>query len=79
MNEYHVSFILIDTPKPQPEISFNFLPDHVKIVVSMNQGVLLYHIYNGSSYYMCNLNPKDEITCYYLMKWTMLSNNDKRS
>jgi hypothetical protein len=57
-NEYHVFFILIDTSKPQPKISFNFLPDHEEIVVSTNQEVLFYHTYNGSCYYVCNLAIK---------------------
>lgn len=42
-NENYVSFISIDTLKPHPEISFDFLPDHVEIVALTNQGVLLCH------------------------------------
>jgi hypothetical protein len=44
-NEYHVSFVSINTPKPHPEISFDFLPDHVEIMALTNQGVLLCHTY----------------------------------
>jgi hypothetical protein len=36
-NEYHVSFVSIDTLKPHPEISFDFFPDHVEIVALTNQ------------------------------------------
>jgi hypothetical protein len=34
--EYHVSFVSIDTLKPYPEISFDFLPNHMEIVASTN-------------------------------------------
>jgi len=44
-NEYHVSFVSINTLKPHPEISFDFFPDHVKIVALINQRVLLFHTY----------------------------------
>jgi hypothetical protein len=45
-NEYHVSFILTDTLKPHPEISFDFLSNHVKIVASTNQKALVFLTYN---------------------------------
>jgi len=57
-NEYQVSFISINTIKPHPEMSFEFLPDHVEIVASTNQKVLLYHAYHKPCYYVCNPTTK---------------------
>jgi len=53
-NEYHISFVSIDTSKPHPEMSFDFIPDHVEILTSTNQRVLLYHAYHGLCYYVGN-------------------------
>lgn len=48
----HVLFLSIDTLKLYYVMSFDFLIDHVKIITSRNQGVLLCHAYNGLQYYM---------------------------
>jgi hypothetical protein len=68
-NEYHISFVLIDTSMHHPKMSFNFLPSHVEIMTSTNQGVLLCHTYNGPCYYMCNHNTK---------QWKRISNPQTR-
>jgi hypothetical protein len=39
-------------------MSFEFLPDHVEIVASTNQKVLLYHAYHKPCYYVCNPTTK---------------------
>ena len=67
LNEYHASFVSIDTSKPHLEMSIDFLPNYIEIVASTNQSVLLCHTYNEPWYYMDNptnrqgwtiLNPK---------------------
>jgi hypothetical protein len=68
-NEYHISFVLIDTSMHHPKMWFNFLPSHVEIMTSTNQGVLLCHAYNGPCYYMCNHNTK---------QWKRISNSQTR-
>jgi hypothetical protein len=52
------SFISIDTPKSHPEISFDFISNHVEIVTLINQGVLPCHTHNKPCYYVCNLTTK---------------------
>jgi hypothetical protein len=68
-NEYHIFFVLTNTSKPFPEISFDFLPNNMEIVALINQRVLLCHSHNGSYYYEYNpttkqwqkiLNPKTQ-------------------
>jgi len=53
-NEYQISFVSTDTLKTHTQISFDFLPEHVEIVSSTNQGVLLCHAHNKSCYYVCD-------------------------
>ena len=52
-NEYHIYFVSTDPLKTNTQISFDFLLEHVEIVSSTNQGVLLCHAHNKSSYYVC--------------------------
>jgi len=52
-NEYQVFFVSTNGLKNHPQISFDFLPEHAKIVSSTNQGVLLCHAHNKSCYYVC--------------------------
>jgi F-box interacting protein len=52
-NKYQVPFVSTDAVKTHMQIPFDFLPEHVEIVSSTNQGVLLCHAHNKSCYYVC--------------------------
>jgi hypothetical protein len=52
-NKYQVSFVSTDAVKTHMQIPFDFLPEHVEIVSSTNQGVLLCRAHNKSCYYVC--------------------------
>ena len=52
-NKYQVSFVSTDVVKTHMQIPFDFLLEHVEIVSSTNQGVLLCRAYNKSCYYVC--------------------------
>jgi hypothetical protein len=54
-NEYKVFFVSTDASNTQTQMPFDFLPKHMEIVSSTNQGVLLCRVYNESCYYVCNL------------------------
>ncbi|KAB5519322.1 hypothetical protein DKX38_023641 [Salix brachista] len=56
-NIFYSSFVSIDTWKPYPELSLNFLPDRVEIQASTNQGIMLCQTLHPR-YYVCKPTTK---------------------
>jgi len=54
--EYQFSFVSTNGLNTHTQIPFDFLPDHVEIVSSTNQGILLCRAHNKSCYYVGNLS-----------------------
>lgn len=69
INEYHASFVSIDTSMRHPEMSFDLLLDRVKTVTSINKSVLLCHTYNGPKYYVYNLTTRQSQRILNLKIW----------
>jgi hypothetical protein len=54
--EYQFSFVSTNGLNTHTQIPFDFLPDHVEIVSSTNQGILLCRAHNKSCYYVGDLS-----------------------
>jgi F-box interacting protein len=55
-NEYQFSFVSTNGLNTHTQIPFNFLLEHVEIVSSTNQGILLCRAHNKSCYYVGDLS-----------------------
>jgi len=57
-NKFYSSFVSVDTLKPYPKLSLNFLPASIEIVASTNQGLLLCQTHHRPQYYVCKPTTK---------------------
>ena len=68
-NEYQFSFVSTNDLNTHTQIPFDFLPKHVEIVSSTNQGILLCRTHNKSCYYVGDLS---------IQQWQKISNPKTR-